>query len=1060
MNDPSTTDNAPRPCSDADRNPIDVLADDFLQRLHRGERPTIEAYVASHPDLAEEIEELFPALIMLEQAGVHNDLQQQPGQTNFTAGIPTRLGKYEVIREIGRGGMGVVYEAEHEIVGRRVALKVLPPEVASNARYLERFQREVRSAGRLHHTNIVPLFEVGAENGVHYYTMQFIHGQGLDKVIDQLRKIDHNSSGYSKESMTAFQSTHDLDVSVSANVHAGQSADAAYSDDTAKTGHRMKVASSGLIAEHGSNSNSETRQLYFQHVGQIGRQVADALACAHAHSILHRDIKPSNLLLDTRGDIWVADFGLAKGDDDDLTKSGDFVGTLRYMAPERLQNEQDDALADVYSLGITLYELCTLTPAFCQTDRVKLLEAIVREEPIAPRRLNPQIPRDLETIILTSIAKDPSHRYRSASAMADDLRLFLDDRPVRARRVTSAERMWRWCRRNPYQALFPAMLLLMIALTTVGSISFALIQRRHAAELAHAELESRQRLFQSHIDRGNAIRLSGRSGQRDSSMQAIESAANMLPTLGFSDIKEKQAITKLRNDVFASLALSDLSGPQDNPIALPPGWHARGIDPDYERFALTDDAGNISVRRLNDGAEIRRLPGPGFPAWIVKFSASGRYVAAKYHEPNRKGRADFMIWDTASAETIVRWKIPMNDAGFIFHPMQPHCFFHNRNRQLVHYDCQQQEFLGRANLGFESERLAIDPSGQRIALAMQDRVGVCLPSGGTVVELLTSSQIDPINDVARTATLLTSVAWSRDGQTIAAGSHNGIIYTWKIDGNETSRTGSSSVFTNKPRKLTPQRSWVAHQRRVQHLTLDSRATCIISSSWDHTVRAWNPTTGLELFRLDSFRLPPAAFGPDDQIGLTEGDHELSIRRLSNRFVTTDIPSQNSCHYWPGGNGVLATANKGEVRFWDTATAANIATAQTHDVADFLFTADGTAMLTCSEKTGVRRWPIRSEFGKPIIGEPDLVSTLPVHRLTCDRTGSVVAMRLAKNRVVVTKLTDNGSDVELSHPLASDAVVSPDGNLVVTSTWIGKGVRLWDATTGKLIVDLAPSAGTQ
>ena len=181
---------------------------------------------------------------------------------------------------------------------------------------------------------------------------------------------------------------------------------------------------------------SGRRQPFFRSVAQIGRQAAQGLAYAHARGIVHRDIKPSNLLLDTDGVVWITDFGLAKADDDGLTATGDILGTLRYMAPERFRGE-GDARADIYALGLTLYELLTLRPAYDSSDRLKLIEKIKNEEPVRPRSIDARIPRDLETIVLKAIDKDPEHRYPTAEAMAEDLRRFLADEPIQARQVST-----------------------------------------------------------------------------------------------------------------------------------------------------------------------------------------------------------------------------------------------------------------------------------------------------------------------------------------------------------------------------------------------------------------------------------------------------------------------------------------------------------------------------------------------------------------------------------------------------------------------------------------------
>ncbi len=246
-------------------------------------------------------------------------------------------------------------------------------------------------------------------------------------------------------------------------------------------------SSSSAILPGGTQLSSveSGRRAFFRSLAQIGRQVAGGLAYAHARGIVHRDIKPSNLLLDTEGVVWITDFGLAKGDDEGLTQSGDILGTIRYMAPERFRGE-GDARADVYALGLTLYELLTLRPGFDSPDRLKLIEQIKTEEPARPRAIDARIPRDLETIVLKAIEKDPKARYQSAEAMGEDLGRFLADEPIRARQVSAAERYWRWAAaqsgdRGSAAACSPACW----SRRTVSSLL--------AAEWFHTQAETRER---------------------------------------------------------------------------------------------------------------------------------------------------------------------------------------------------------------------------------------------------------------------------------------------------------------------------------------------------------------------------------------------------------------------------------------------------------------------------------------------------------------------------------------------------------------------------------------
>ncbi len=226
--------------------------------------------------------------------------------------------------------------------------------------------------------------------------------------------------------------------------------------------NHLPVGASHLVPTGSSKLSSQSNfgRPYFQSVARIGLQVAEALEYANRQGVLHRDIKPSNLLLDTEGSVRVTDFGLAKtADSDDLTDTGDLVGTLRYMAPERFQG-QCDVRSDVYSLGLTLYELVALRPAYEASDRHELIEKVLHEEPERLNKLAPKVPRDLETIIQKAISREPERRYGTAAALAEDLRRFLGGHTILARRASTAERAWRWCRRNPWVAFSIAVLCL------------------------------------------------------------------------------------------------------------------------------------------------------------------------------------------------------------------------------------------------------------------------------------------------------------------------------------------------------------------------------------------------------------------------------------------------------------------------------------------------------------------------------------------------------------------------------------------------------------------------
>ena len=421
---------------------LEQLAAEFVESYRRGEEPKLSEFTRRHPDLAGDIVDLFPALVQLEHIKPKTHEHAVAGPEAGSAGRVRleRLGDYRIVRELGRGGMGVVYEAEQESLGRHVALKVLPTSALLNVTYLERFKREAKAAARLHHTNIVPVFGVGEHDGVPYYAMQFIRGEGLDRVLVDVRRLRRQ------------QTEHCADPLGPPNGAAA----------TKQNGHPDSASETMAL------STGRPDAEYYRGVARIGVQVAEALAYAHRQGILHRDIKPSNLLLDLQGTVWVTDFGLAKAEGtEELTQTGDIVGTIRYMAPERFDGKSMPQ-SDVYGLGITLYELLALQPAFDDSNKGRLIDKALHEPPVSLRKLDRRIPRDLETIVLKCVAKNPRERYASAEALAGDLHRFLADRPIRARRATTAEQAWRWCRRNP-----AATLLIVASLATLVSLGVA-----------------------------------------------------------------------------------------------------------------------------------------------------------------------------------------------------------------------------------------------------------------------------------------------------------------------------------------------------------------------------------------------------------------------------------------------------------------------------------------------------------------------------------------------------------------------------------------------------------
>ena len=460
-----------------ERDPIELLAAEFVDRHRAGETPSIEDYVGEHPELADEIRELFPTIARLES--LKNARCQSP-RGLAAAGLPraARLGGFRILREIGRGGMGIVYEAEDCALKRRVALKVLGANVAGSPIQRERFQHEAEAAARLHHTHIVPVFGTGQEHGVLFYVMQFIDGMSLAEVIERLRA----------------QRAPEACEALLAGVAQGSAAE---EKERGRQGEKGKKISGDLsiprspclplslspcLAPTASNADLGT-WLDWKTTVRVGIQLSEALACAHGQGVLHRDVKGANVLVDRNGQVWIADFGLAKHDGRaGVTATGNLVGTLRYMAPEQFQG-QTDARSDIYSLGLTLYELVTLQPAFPESREAQLVQQKTTAPISSPRFIRKDIPRDLETILLKACALEPLHRYQSAAELAEDLRRLQQDRPILARRVWFFERLWRWSRRNRATAgLMGLAALLLVAL----AVTFAVGNYRTNAALTDA----------------------------------------------------------------------------------------------------------------------------------------------------------------------------------------------------------------------------------------------------------------------------------------------------------------------------------------------------------------------------------------------------------------------------------------------------------------------------------------------------------------------------------------------------------------------------------------------
>lgn len=386
---------------------IEVLASEYAEKARQGKNPTLESYIERYPEMADEIRELFPMVAALEQWKSDRESEvlraQLPDQFKLK-----QLGDCRIVREIGRGGMGVVFEAVEGSIERHVAVKLLPWRISMVPHRQERFEREAQTIAKLRHANIVPIFRFGRHDDYAYYVMQYVESVNLGHIIGALNERQQVSPALEIRNETG-------------------------------TADGQTDQPSGQSARKGLKHDS------WKAFARIGLQVAQALRHAHRKGVLHNDVKPGNLLIDAAGKVFVTDFGLAEPLNPESSEVDESVnGTLRYMAPERFQGICDET-SDIYSLGITLFELVTQQSAFDTESRVDLINAITQGEIRQPADLNREIPADLAAVISKAISQKPDDRYQSAGEFASDLLRYINNERVVAK---SGGGILRWLRRS------------------------------------------------------------------------------------------------------------------------------------------------------------------------------------------------------------------------------------------------------------------------------------------------------------------------------------------------------------------------------------------------------------------------------------------------------------------------------------------------------------------------------------------------------------------------------------------------------------------------------------
>ena len=934
--------------STADRNPVELLAEEFAARLRRGEHPSLTEYVERYPEHAADIRDLFPALALVEQFKPARPEGNESLAASLPAArdnLPPQLGDYRILRYLGEGGMRVVYEAVRESLRSHVALKVMHPQYRNRPDYLRRFHTEARSAARLHHTNIVSVFDYGEHDGVCFYAMQYIAGQSLDKVLEDIRQLrrereglpagetvtvacDRNSPGQREDMGGADQACctprslrqtvtmglltgrfaipgadengGEQDTLPPSELAIGHEAEAAdlgtatrrflselrHAEPVVHRPHELPPASGSAEGSEGVPPHDPSSSLtgkadlrYYREIARLGAQVADALAYAHQRGVLHRDIKPPNLILDPLGNIWVTDFGLAKFEDgNDLSQTQDLVGTLRYMAPERFRGVSDRR-GDVYALGATLYELLTLHHPFEGKDQLELIHRIENDRPVPPRKLDRNIPCDLETIVLKALAKDPNHRFASALELAAELRRFVENRPIHSRPIPYYRQFSMWCHRNPWLATANVTAATLTTVLAIVSTFYALTWRHQRNQIASHFRDAREKLFDSLLSQAQAKRSSHRQGHRFDALSALAEATPIATELKLP----RGRVDHLRNEAIACMALPDLKK-TGRVITTPSGVIACAFDSTMTRYALRFGNGTIQVCRIDDDQKIDRFQVQRDREIFLLFSPDGHYLATT-NWPNRP----LMVRDVERHAVSLSDQVPAQlGHAAKFSPDSRRIVVAHANGELAVYDVKTGRPGPQLRVPAEPCGLAFRADGTEIAV-------VCVEKANRICQIL---DVETRRRVRRFPLLpgVRDVAWSPDGSTLATASDDQRIYLWDA------LTGN--------RRATLE----GHISPGIVAAFDPSGVLLASDGWEGRIWLWDPVLGRPWLNLNSpigvvvpSRDGRIVVGSEDKVTIYQLDPALEYRtlahaaspplQLSAGFGSSKWPAAGSGHQW-------------------------------------------------------------------------------------------------------------------------------------------------------------------
>jgi WD40 repeat protein/tRNA A-37 threonylcarbamoyl transferase component Bud32 len=776
--------------------------------------------------------------------------------------------------------------------------------------------------------------------------------------------------------------------------------------------------------------------------------LARAVQFAHQHGIVHRDLKPGNILLTSDGSPKITDFGLAKRIEmgAGMTQTGIILGTPSYMAPEQAEGKKDvGPAADTYALGAILYEMLTGRPPFQAPTPLDTVLQVIGEEPVPPRRLQSTVPRDLETVCLKCLQKDPRKRYPGAEALADDLARFLDGRPIQARPVGRPERAWRWCRRNPWVAGMTAAVMLLLVVLAVGASVAALwlgaAKTETEANLIRAkaaEQDGLRKRARELLEGARARRFSRQPGQRFESLKALAKCAEIVRGL---EPLDEDMLQQVRDEVIASLALVDLR--EDREWKGHPA-DARVIvfDDALERYARRDVTGAISVRRVKDDEQIRMLPGSG--GWrglsVMRFSPDGRYLAATMHTMH--AGPELKVWDLDRPDPIFEGVDGVFTADFT--PDSKRVVFPHPN-----------DTLHVVELGDGNERvlpaieatirwITVHPDGHRVALSVGD-------PGGHRVQVWSLDTGELLANFPHPE-MVGTVAWHPNGIWLAAPCDDRGIYLWDVQAKK--QTAVLEGYKNG--------GIVVAFSPVGDL--------LASMAWESSLRLWDPKTGKELLHAPT-GMADLHFTRDGRrlAGAIRGTSLVTYEVADGREYRTLVsdPAQgkglyNDVSVSPDGR-LLAVGMGDGARVWDLADGRELAFVPTGGrTPGVLFHTSGDLLTGSLNRAGLQRWPIRLDPeapGQSTIGPRRPLFSGNIERIAQSLNGRAVAFNSASQGAMVfnpealTRLPPL-----LEHEGAVHVAVSPDGRFVATGTHGGAGIKVFRAGDGQLERSFATDAG--